>query len=35
MITHLFPLGQFRDALRVAAHRRKTGSVKVLLDPKI
>jgi threonine dehydrogenase-like Zn-dependent dehydrogenase len=34
MITHLFPLGQFRDALRVAAHRRKTGSVKVLLDPK-
>jgi threonine dehydrogenase-like Zn-dependent dehydrogenase len=35
MITHRFPLGQFRDALRTAAHRRKTGSVKVLLDPKI
>jgi L-iditol 2-dehydrogenase len=33
MITHHFPLTQFRDALRAAAHRRATGSVKVLLDP--
>jgi threonine dehydrogenase-like Zn-dependent dehydrogenase len=35
MITDVFPLGQFRDALRVAANRRRTGSVKVLLDPKV
>ena len=34
MVTHVFPLKQFRDALRAAAHRRRTGSVKVLLDPK-
>jgi threonine dehydrogenase-like Zn-dependent dehydrogenase len=34
MVTHVFPLGQYRDALRAAAHRRRTGSVKVLLDPK-
>ena len=34
MVTHVFPLGQFRDALRAAAHRRASGSVKVLLDPK-
>jgi L-iditol 2-dehydrogenase len=35
MITQVFPLDQFRDALRVAANRRRTGSVKVLLDPKV
>jgi threonine dehydrogenase-like Zn-dependent dehydrogenase len=34
MITHVFPLGQYRDGLRAAAHRRASGSVKVLLDPK-
>ncbi len=34
MITHQFPLGQYRDALRAAAHRRRSSSVKVLLDPK-
>ena len=33
MVTHVFPLGQYRDALSTAANRRKTGSVKVLLDP--
>ena len=34
MVTHVFPLSQYRDALRAAAHRRASGSVKVLLDPK-
>ena len=33
MVTHVFPLGQYKDALSTAANRRKTGSVKVLLDP--
>jgi L-iditol 2-dehydrogenase len=34
MVTHVFPLGQYRNALSTAANRRKTGSIKVLLDPK-
>ena len=34
MVTHVFPLAQHRDALRAAAHRRASGSVKVLLDPR-
>ena len=34
MITHVFPLSQYQDALRSAANRRVSGSVKVLLDPK-
>lgn len=33
MVTHVFPLGQYREALSAAANRRRTGSVKVLLDP--
>jgi len=33
MVTHIFPLGEYRDALSTAANRRKTNSVKVLLDP--
>lgn len=33
MVTHVYPLGQYRDALSTAANRRKTGSIKVLLDP--
>ena len=35
MVTHVFPLGQYRNALSTAANRRKTGSVKVLLDPSL
>ena len=35
MVTHVFPLAQYRDALSTAANRRRTGSVKVLLDPAI
>ena len=33
MVTHVYPLEQYREALSTAANRRKTGSVKVLLDP--
>lgn len=33
MVTHSFPLGQYREAVRAAAHRSRTDSVKVLLDP--
>ena len=35
MVTHVYPLGQYRDALSTAANRRRTGSIKVLLDPTI
>ena len=34
MVTHVYPLSQYREALSTAANRRKTGSVKVLLDPE-
>jgi len=33
MVTHVYPLAQVRDALSAAANRRKSGSIKVLLDP--
>ena len=33
MVTHVFPLWEYRNALSTAANRRKTGAVKVLLDP--
>lgn len=33
MVTHVYPLEQYRDALSTAANRRRTGSIKVLLDP--
>lgn len=35
MVTHVYPLGQVRDALSAAANRRKSGSIKVLLDPTV
>jgi len=35
LVTHVFPLGQYRSALSTAANRRKTGSIKVLLDPAV
>ncbi|MDH5760964.1 MAG: alcohol dehydrogenase catalytic domain-containing protein [Gemmatimonadota bacterium] len=35
MVTHVFPLGQYRDALSAAHNRRRTGSIKVLLDPHL
>ena len=33
MVTHVFPLGQFRTAMSAAANHRKSGAVKVLLKP--
>jgi hypothetical protein len=30
----VYPLGQVRDALSAAANRRRSGSIKVLLDPQ-
>lgn len=33
MVTHVYPLGQYRDALSTTVNRGRTGSVKVLLDP--
>lgn len=35
MVTHVYPLSQVRDALSSAANRRRSGSIKVLLDPKV
>lgn len=35
MVTHVYPLAQYRDALSTAWNRRRTGSIKVLLDPKV
>ena len=35
MVTHVFPLAQYRDALSAAANRRKSRSIKVLLDPRV
>jgi threonine dehydrogenase-like Zn-dependent dehydrogenase len=33
MVTHLFPLAQYKDALKAAANRRKSGAMKVVLRP--
>ena len=33
MVTHAYPLDQYRDALRAAANHRKSGAVKVVLQP--
>lgn len=35
MVTHVFPLAQYQDALSAAANRRKSKSIKVLLDPTV
>jgi threonine dehydrogenase-like Zn-dependent dehydrogenase len=34
IVTHVFPLSEYRDALATAFDRARTGSIKVLLDPK-
>lgn len=34
MVTHIYPLGEYRQAVSTAANRRKTQSIKVLLDPR-
>lgn len=33
LVTHVFPLEQYRDALRAAANHRRSGAVKVVLQP--
>lgn len=33
LVTHIYPLAQFRDALRAAANRRRSGAMKVVLKP--
>ena len=33
MVTHVYPLEQYRDGLRAAANHRKSGAVKVILRP--
>ena len=34
LVTHVFPLGQYRDALRAADDHRRSGAVKVALRPQ-
>lgn len=34
LVTHVYPLARYRTALSTAANRGRTGSVKVLLDPR-
>ncbi|MFC1574789.1 zinc-binding dehydrogenase [Gemmatimonadota bacterium] len=33
MVTHVFPLHQYRDALKAAANRRRSGAMKVVMRP--
>jgi threonine dehydrogenase-like Zn-dependent dehydrogenase len=33
MVTHVYPLDEFRDGVRAAANRRRSGAVKVVLAP--
>lgn len=33
MVTHIFPLDQYREALKAAANRRQSGAMKVVLEP--
>lgn len=35
MVRDVFPLSQYRSALSAAKNRRRTGSIKVLLDPTL
>ncbi len=34
MVTHVYPLAEYRTALSAAGDRRRSGSIKVLLDPR-
>jgi threonine dehydrogenase-like Zn-dependent dehydrogenase len=34
MVTHRFPLGEYKEALVAAASHRKSGAIKVLLEPE-
>jgi threonine dehydrogenase-like Zn-dependent dehydrogenase len=33
MVTHIFPLTQYREALKAASNRRRSGAMKVVLRP--
>ena len=33
LVTHVFPLEQYREALRAASNRRRSGAMKVVLKP--
>jgi threonine dehydrogenase-like Zn-dependent dehydrogenase len=33
LVTHVFPLRQYRDALKAASNRRSSGAMKVVLEP--
>jgi hypothetical protein len=33
LVTHVFPLKEYRFALSAAAHRRRSEAVKVVLTP--
>lgn len=33
LVTHTFPLSQYRDALTAAANRARSGAIKVVLEP--
>jgi len=33
IVTHVFPLDQYREALKAASNRRRSGAMKVVLDP--
>ena len=33
MVTHAFPLGQYRDGLKAAINRGRSGAVKVIFKP--
>jgi threonine dehydrogenase-like Zn-dependent dehydrogenase len=35
MVTHVFPLRQYRDALKAASNRRGSGAMKVVLKPDL
>jgi threonine dehydrogenase-like Zn-dependent dehydrogenase len=35
MVTDVYPLGQYQTALSAVQNRRRTGSIKVLLDPAL
>jgi len=32
-VTHIFPLEQYREALKAASNRRRSGAMKVVLKP--
>ena len=33
MVTHIFPLEQYGEALKAASNRRRSGAMKVVLKP--